>query len=252
MPPRDPTPAWTRRLVRSILPSTPLICLVTDRRQLSGRVANAWLALVDQVAGAARAGADLIQIREPDLEAGPLLALTARCLEAVGGTAARVLVNDRLDVALAAGAHGVHLRAASIDAARARALAPAGFVIGRSVHEIGEARAVAAAGGVDYLVAGTLFESASKAAGHAVMGLAGFERLARGAGVPVLAIGGLTADRAPAALAAGAAGLAAIGLFLPEPDGDAGQAAARAVGALRTAFAAADSARSGKLGGDQA
>jgi len=222
---------------------------VTDRRRLAERRPDAALALTDQVAGAARAGVDLVQIREPDLDGGQLAALTRRCLDAARGTPTRVLVNDRLDVALAAGAHGVHLRASSFGAARARGLAPAGFIVGRSVHGAGEAHAAARAGGADYLIGGTVFESASKAAGHPVLGLEAFGRLARAAGVPVLAIGGLTVERATAAISSGAAGVAAIGLFLPVPGGDPGMAAARAVEALRAAFATAGS---GKLGGEKA
>jgi thiamine-phosphate diphosphorylase len=122
-----------------------------------------------------------------------------------------VVVNDRLDVALTCGADGVHLRSDSIAVAAARRLAPAPFVIGRSVHGIDE---VAAARGADYLIAGTVFPSASKPGGHPLLGVEGLRAIAREATVPVLAIGGVTAERLDEAAAAGASGIAAIGLFM--------------------------------------
>jgi thiamine-phosphate pyrophosphorylase len=138
--------------------------------------------------------------------------LVERALRSVEGTRARILVNDRVDVALAAGAHGVHLRSDSMEAIRARQTAPSRFVIGRSVHSAGEARAAEAAGGLDYLLFGTVFDSRSKPGVSA----AGVERLAEtcaAVSLPVLAIGGITAATCASAAAAGAAGFAAIGLF---------------------------------------
>ena len=125
-------------------------------------------------------------------------------------------MNDRADVAMATGAHGVHLRADSYAADRVRAVVPAGFLVGRSVHHPDEAAAVASERAVDYIVFGTVFASASKAPGHAIAGIDGLAAAASAARpVPVLAIGGVTVDSAPALKAAGASGLAAIGLFLP-------------------------------------
>jgi thiamine-phosphate pyrophosphorylase len=122
-----------------------------------------------------------------------------------------VLVNDRLDVALACGADGVHLRADSMSAAAARRLAPPPFLLGRSVHSVDEA---ATAGDVDYLLAGTVWATRSKPHGHPCLGLTGLEAIVRSTSVPVVAIGGVTIDRARAARAVGAAGVAAIGLFM--------------------------------------
>lgn len=192
-------------------------------------------AIVAQAGEAARAGVDLIQVRELDLDAAPLAALVERVLRAVDGTATRVLVNDRLDVALSAGAHGVHLRGDSYPASRVRAVAPAGFVIGRSVHAADEAGAVASEGASDFLVFGTVFASASKP-GRQPAGLDALARVIdRAAGVPVLAIGGITIGSMPLVAAAGASGVAAIGLFLP---GEAGAARtiAATVDGLRRAF----------------
>lgn len=174
-------------------------------------------ALIARVAAAAGAGVHLVQVRDPGLEGGPLERLVARCVAAVRGSNTRIIVNDRLDVALAAGAHGVHLRGDSVPASRARTLAPGGFIIGRSVHGVGEARRAGAAGGLDYLIFGTVFPTTSKAGADA----AGAEALAavvRSTSLPVLAIGGISVETAARAGAAGAAGFAAIGLFTGASD----------------------------------
>ncbi|HVC20681.1 MAG TPA: thiamine phosphate synthase [Vicinamibacterales bacterium] len=226
----------------------PLLCLVTDRRRLPvvpEDEASRQDALIDQVAAAARAGVDLVQVREPDLEAGALAALVSRAV-AAAGPATRIVVNERVDVALAAGAHGVHLRAASMDAARVRGITPPGFLIGRSVHGAAEARRVAAAGGLDYVLLGTVFPSRSKPDGHPVVGTAVLAETVRAVDLPVLAIGGVTIETAAEVAQAGAAGLAAIGLF--QPTGTNGKAWASDLGdivqTLRILF---DTTRSASL-----
>lgn len=218
----------------------PVLCLVTDRTRLAaGSPAAAPVdAVVAQVGAAAHAGVDLVQIRERDLPARELFALVVRCLDAARRTPARIVVNDRADVALAAAAHGVHLRDDSIDAARLRAIAPAGFLLGRSVHSEAEAAAAARRGGLDYLILGSLFETPSKAPGQPTLGLGGLGLIARAVDLPVLAIGGITLDRLPAVIRAGAAGVAAIGLFVGTGD-EPGVAAADAT---RRARKAADAA----------
>lgn len=190
-----------------------MICLVTDRRRLS-TTADDTDRLVDLVAAAARAGIDLIQIRERDLDARRLAALVRACVAAAQGTSTKVLINDRADVAVAAGAHGVHLRGDSIPAAAVRSLVGDGALIGRSVHGAEEAAAVSGGGGVDYLIFGTLYPSASKGAAHPVATLDALSAACR-VGIPVLAIGGITVERAADAARAGAAGIAGIGLFVP-------------------------------------
>jgi thiamine-phosphate pyrophosphorylase len=179
-----------------------MICLVTDRR---------LRAPVEQAGEAAAAGVDLIQIREGDLEAGDLAALTTDVVGATRGSATRVVVNDRVDVAVACGADGVHLRGDSMPAARVRAMAPEGFLIGCSVRETGEA--VAAARAADYLIAGTVFPTTSKPGMTAFLGLTGLAAITRAVSVPVLAIGGMSVARSAGVAAAGAGGLAAISLF---------------------------------------
>ena len=191
---------------------TPVICLITDR----ARDAGGADATVERVRWAARAGVHLVQVRERDLDGGPLTRLVRRCVEAVRGSSTRVLVNDRLDVALAAGAHGVHLRADSMPAARVRTLSPPGFVVGRSVHARDEAIDAAAGGGLDYLLFGTVFATASKP-GRPPAGLAVLAEVASAVTIPVLAVGGVTPDNVGSVVLAGAAGFAAIGMFARAP-----------------------------------
>jgi thiamine-phosphate pyrophosphorylase len=188
--------------------------MITDRRRLG---ADAEGALVRRVGVAARAGVPLIQIREPDLADGALLRLVSLAVEAARGTRARILVNDRADIAMAAGAHGVHLRGDSAPAPRVRAIVPVGFLIGRSVHGAEEAVRVAGEGEVDYLLYGTVFETPSKP-GRAA-GVAGLDRVVRAVSrLPVLAIGGVTLDNIGLLRGSGCAGFAAIGLFADVPE----------------------------------
>lgn len=161
---------------------------------------------------AARAGVHLVQVRERDLDGGPLLRLVVACVDAVRGTRTRVVVNDRLDVALAARAHGVHLRADSFAAPRVRVQAPSPFLVGRSIHSVAEAVEASATGGLDYLVFGTVFETSSKP-GITPAGISGLAAVAGATRLPVLAVGGVTARHLPGVMTAGAAGIAAIGMF---------------------------------------
>lgn len=186
----------------------PVICLVTH--QTRGDAAEARL--LRRVAVAARAGVHLVQIRDRDLDGGALARRAARCVEAVRATSTRIIVNDRLDVALAAGAHGVHLRGDSMAAARVRTIAPPGFLVGRSVHTPQEAGRVAAAGGLDYLIFGTVFATQSKPEAD-IAGLALLAAAVDRTPLPVLAIGGISLQNARDVARTGAAGFAAIGLF---------------------------------------
>ena len=193
----------------------PLICLITDRRAFRPppEVA-AWEEQLLAISAAAQSGCQLIQIREKDLAAGALASHAREAIEAAAAFGALVLVNDRLDVALAVGAAGVHLPASSLSVAEARALAGrAGrddFLIGASVHSLSEARA---AEGADLLICGPVYETPSKRAYGPPLGLARLAEICAAVEVPVLAIGGLRRDNFRAALEAGAAGLAAITLF---------------------------------------
>jgi thiamine-phosphate pyrophosphorylase len=168
--------------------------------------------LVDRVRAAAKAGVHLIQIRQRDMEGGALARLVVQAVAAVRGTGARVLVNDRVDVALATGAHGVHLREDSVEASRVRAVVPPGFVLSRSVHSPEAASRAAADGGLDFLVFGTVFETRSKP-GAATAGTARLAAACEAVPLPVLAVGGIAACRLGDVAGAGATGFAAIGLF---------------------------------------
>jgi thiamine-phosphate pyrophosphorylase len=183
---------------------------VTDRARFGLTPA----ALVARAVAAVGRGAAVVQIRERDLADAPLVELVRAVVEALGGSGARVLVNDRADVALAAGAAGVHLRGDSPPCGRVRAVVPHGFLIGRSVHSLEEIDAAVAGGGCDYLMFGTVFASSGKPAGHPVAGLAALAEACRRSPLPVIAIGGMTPDREADVARAGAAGLAGVGWFM--------------------------------------
>jgi thiamine-phosphate pyrophosphorylase len=196
--------------------ATPVLCLVTDRRRLTRTLEEpdaVWESvLIRQIAGAIRGGIDVVQIRERDLEAGILAAFVRRCVAAARGTATRIVVNDRLDVALAAGADGVHLREDSLSSAAARTLMKSPGLIGRSVHDPAGATNTES---LDYLIAGAVFETVSKPR-TPPLGLAGLRAVVTAAGAcPVWAIGGITPEQMPLVAGAGARGVAAIGAFLP-------------------------------------
>jgi thiamine-phosphate pyrophosphorylase len=187
--------------------------LISDRLRLARKAddpSGALSCLVKQARYAVEAGVDVIQVRERDLDARTLAGLVAELLRQAKGTGTRILVNDRLDVALACGADGVHLRADSVPAGKVRPLVPAGFAIGQSVHTLDEARAAA---GADYVIVGTVWATDSKPSDVPLIGITGFASIARAVRVPALAVGGVTIARAHEAARAGGAGIAAIGLF---------------------------------------
>ena len=194
-----------------------ILCLITDRHRLVTTLArrlDAWQsALLVQVEGAIAGGVDFVQIREGGLESREYAAFVRQCVARTTGTATRVLVNDRVDIAVVAGAHGVHLRESSICIAAARRLAPTEFVVGRSVHDVETARRSRAA---DYLMAGSVFATVSKPGVPASLGLDGLRNVVSAAGdCPVWAVGGITAAYAADVASCGAQGLAAIGAFIP-------------------------------------
>jgi thiamine-phosphate pyrophosphorylase len=165
------------------------------------------------------AGIDFVQVRERDLTTADLADLVGDLLRLRRGTRTRIVVNDRVDVAVGCGADGAHLRADSMSADAVRRIVPPGFLVGRSVHSVEEART---AGPVDYLIAGTIFATASKAA-RVLLGVDGLTSIVEAVRVPVLAIGGVSIDHVPAVATTGAAGVAAIGLFIGS-DAEAGGA----------------------------
>jgi thiamine-phosphate pyrophosphorylase len=181
---------------------------ITDRKSLASGDA-----LLAAIARNLTKGVDWIQIREKDLPARELCALVRRviALPNHAGTA-KIMVNDRMDVALAAGAAGVHLPAGSVPPRRWRVIAPAGFLIGVSCHTLEEVRA-AEAEGADYVVFGPVFAPLSKGSDLAPRGLERLAEAARAVRIPVLALGGVTRQNTGACIAAGASGVAGISLF---------------------------------------
>jgi thiamine-phosphate diphosphorylase len=204
----------------------PLLMMVTDlgRLESSGDAA----ALVRGCGRAARAGATMIQVRERSLDDRTLFDLTVAIVRETAAAGARVVVNDRLDVATAAGAAGVHLPARGTQPDRVRAAAPAGFLIGRSVHTIDEAVTAERSGACDYLIFGTVFETIGKPPGHPAAGVEMLAAVCAAVSLPVIAIGGVVAARAREVAASGAAGIAGIGLFLIQ-DEDALRAGLRGI-----------------------
>jgi thiamine-phosphate pyrophosphorylase len=209
--------------------SPPILCYVTDRRSLHPATPSDLLpGLVRKIAATSSAGVDWVQIREKDLSAKELAALTREAVRQgatrAGGTLgrARILVNDRVDVALTEGAGGVHLGENSLPVKEAMRLVQThaphkDFLIGVSCHSLEGAKSAANDGG-DYLIFGPIFATPSKAAYGTPQGLERLAEVCRSVTIPVLAIGGITLENAATCFAAGAAGIAAVRLFQDASD----------------------------------
>lgn len=165
------------------------------------------------VRAAVDAEVPLFQIREKSLSGRVLFELVARAAELTRGSKTRLLVNDRSDIARAAGADGVHLTTHSLPVEVVRKIYGAEFLIGVSTHSLDEARAAAAAG-ADFVVFGPVFETESKRAYGQPQGLDKLSEVTRELGeFPVVAIGGITRENAGECFDAGASGVAAIRLL---------------------------------------
>ena len=169
---------------------------------------------------ALRGGAPAVQIRAKDAAAGELYALAMRVGPAVRAAGALLLVNDRLDVALACGADGVHLGPDDLPVADARRTAPAGFLIGYSTDAPDTARR-AVNEGADYIGCGTVYATPSKPDAGAPIGLERLRQVVEAVDVPVLGIGGVAPEHATEVAATGAAGCAVIGSVMAAQDPEA-------------------------------
>jgi thiamine-phosphate pyrophosphorylase len=175
---------------------------------------------VDAVAAAVRGGATCVELRAKTLEPSKLVELTRTLVSRI---AVPVIVNDRADVAIAAGAAGVHLGLEDLPCTAVRAFAPAGFIIGASV---GSDEELAHARGADYVGVGPVYETTSKSDAGRAIGLQEMARLIRASGCPGVGIGGIHASNARAVIGAGADGVAVVSAIFGVPDPE---AAARAV-----------------------
>lgn len=211
----------------TLSPADAGVFFVTDRNATLGRP------LMEVIQGAIAGGADRIMVREKDLQGAELLQIAKGVVEAAraAGGRCRVIVNDRLDVALAARAAGVHLPADGLPVAGVREHAGKKFLVGRSVHSLSEARQ-AEKERVDYIVVGPVFTTPSKASFGPPLGPAVLRRIVEAVRLPVWAIGGIVPGTAAQLRGIPIAGVAAIGAIAGAAD------PAAAVRELRAALAA--------------
>ena len=181
--------------------------LVTDRSALPAT------SIQDVVESCLAAGLKAVQLREKDLAVRDLLGLAHALRDSTRRHGARLLINDRADVALAVGADGVQRAGTSLPVSALRAISPPGFLIGASVHAVDEAR-TAESDGADFLLFGPVYDTPSKHRYGAPQGIAALERATSAVGKPVFGVGGVTPARVAEVVRAGAAGVAVIGAIL--------------------------------------
>ncbi len=182
------------------------LCYITDRSALAPKP------LLPRILEAARAGVDLIQIREKDLQTRELTDLAHAAIDHTRGTNTRVIINDRLDVALALGAAGVHLGTQSLPPEAVRVYVGRNFLVGVSCHSVDDALK-AESSGADYVLLGPIFPTPSKLRYGAPLGMATLEEAAARVRIPILALGGINVERVKACVEAGATGVAGISIF---------------------------------------
>jgi len=171
---------------------------------ITDNVRDGQAGLIARASAAVHGGATCVQLRLKDVAARDLVSIARELVRAIG---VQVLVNDRTDVAIAAGAAGVHLGVDDMPVSAARLIAPEGFIIGTSV---GSDDDVPLSAGADYVGIGPVFATNSKHDAGAPIGLHEFTRLSVATGIPAVAIGGITAANARSAIEAGAVGVAVI------------------------------------------
>lgn len=179
---------------------------------ITDNVRDGQAGLIARAAAAVHGGATCVQLRLKDVAARDVVVLARELVRAVG---VPVIVNDRADVAIAAGAAGVHLGADDLPASAVRTFAPDGFIVGASVGSTAE---TANASGADYVGIGPVFATSSKQDAGEAIGTVEFARLAAATGLPAVAIGGITALNARLAIDAGAAGVAVIAAIFGATD----------------------------------
>ena len=181
--------------------------LVTDRSALPAT------SLQDAVESCLAAGLKAVQLREKDMAVRDLLGLAHSLRDSTRRHGAKLLINDRADVALAVGADGVQRAGTSLPVSALRAISPPGFLIGASVHAVDEARAAESAG-ADFLLFGPVYDTPSKRQYGPPQGLAALEQVSSAVGIPVFGVGGVTPGRVADVMRTGAAGVAVIGAIL--------------------------------------
>jgi thiamine-phosphate pyrophosphorylase len=199
----------------------PLLCYVTDRQSLAAASDLAIKLQFKKIEQAAKAGVDWIQIRGKDLSGRELAKLAENAIVRAGSGSA-VLVNDRVDVACATGAAGVHLGESSLPPAQARRLVTQrcqkqDFIVGVSAHSL-EGAMQAEQAGADYVIFGPVYATPSKASFGQPQGVQRLREVCQRLKIPVLAIGGITLANAGECIEAGARGIAAIRLFQDSAD----------------------------------
>lgn len=201
---------------------------MTDRHQTGGRD------LLEVVGQALRAGVRAVQLREKDLTTRDLYHLAGKLLAVTREAGAALLINDRVDVAMALPADGVHLTRRSLPPKEARELLGPARLIGISCHSLAEVRE-AVDGGADFVVLGPIFETPSKMPYGAPLTTALLQQARAATTLPVLAIGGINPARVPEVMAAGADGVAVVSAVMAAPDfGAAASELLAAVAASRT------------------
>lgn len=189
----------------------PQLIVITDRRLAAPRTVR------EVVLAALGAGAPMIQLRDKQATARELFDQATELLPLVHGHGAHLVVNDRLDVALAVGADGVHLGPDDLPVAVARRISPPGFIIGTSTDDPETARR-AADQGASYIGCGAVFGTTTKAVGEERIGTKRLDEVARAVTIPVIGIGGIDTDNVARIAATRAAGAAVVGAVMAAPD----------------------------------
>ena len=185
--------------------------LISDRGQTGGRP------LIEVMGKALSGGVRAVQLREKDLPPRQMFEFAVQLRQVTREAGARLLINDRVDIALAVDADGVHLGVASMPVREARRLLGDSSLIGYSAHSLAEA-VQAQADGADFITFGPVYHTPSKAAYGAPLGVTALQEVCRTLSIPVFALGGVKVTSIPELLAAGVSGVALISAIMAAPD----------------------------------